>query len=152
MRRTSYRYTGSIPTKTTTSFSDIDATNFPALPLMCEVGDVIDLEMVAFWSHTTAGNSGLFDWLIDRPTSADTTIRATDGGTCAEMIEFPASGNDSLALPIRAQFVVTERGIHTFKPQWALAVASGTMTIFYNGTYYSAASIHTVKNLGPETA
>lgn len=144
-------YTGTTnPTRGTNSFADIDATLFPALSLTLAVGDVVELMLRAAFKHSATGNVVGFDWLIDRPTSADTTIRANGTKAAAWLYEWPHLGNDVQTLTPTATFVCTEAGAHTFKPQWC--PFGGTATMLNTDANYFTQSVHRVTNLGPVAA
>lgn len=123
---------GSNLTTTSTTFVDIDATNVPGLSLDLNVGDVVELALKLTVAQA-AGNIAGFDWLIDRPTSADTNTRGSSWA--AFLWEFATNGADAETLCPRALFSVTEAGVHIFKAQWK--VNSGTGTILLSGTYWT---------------
>lgn len=144
-------YTGTTnPTRATNSYDDIDATLFPALSLTLAVGDVVDLELRGTFKHSGSGALLGFDWLIDQPTSADTTIRANGSKAAAWLFEWPHLGYDAQTLHPRGTFVATEAGVHTFKPQWR--PFSGTTTMMNNDANYFTAAVHRVTNLGAVAA
>jgi hypothetical protein len=125
-----------------TSFADIDPTNLPALSLDLNVGDTVELTLKLTAKHT-AGNIVGFDWLIDRPVSADTNTRGASWA--AFLWEFGTNAADAETLCPRALFTVTEAGVHGFKPQWR--VNSGTGFILLSSTYWTLIE-HRVMRIG----
>lgn len=149
-----FRYTQYTPgadiSTSSTSFVDIDGTNLPALPLTLAVGDIVELSLDLGVSHNTAGSVVKFDWLIDRPTSADTSIGALTSTQGAGHLDAATNQNNNLHRSrITAVFVCTEAGVHTFKPQWR--VGGGSAAILGSGGNYQSPILHMVKNLGQQT-
>lgn len=140
-------YTGTTnPTRSTNSYADIDATLYPALSLVLYPGEVIDLMFRGTFKASAAGNILGIDWLIDRPTSADTSVRAIGSKYAAWLHEWPTNGVDGDVLAATGTFVVTEAGAHTFKPQWR--PSSGSVTIMNDDPNYFTPSVHRVTRTG----
>ena len=147
-KRTVYRHTSDY-TVTSGTLADIDATNLPALTLTLAIGDVVRTSFHAAFGISNSGNVIKVDWLIDRPTSADTTFRALNGGAAAGVIELGGAATDSNSRTIIGLFTCTEAGVHSFKPQWAVSATTG---ILVNIGAYGCAMINMVENLGPAAA
>lgn len=149
-KRTYLKHSSNITT-TSATFVDIDATNLPALGLTLAVGDVVEL-ILAIGACTNAGGAGhqiKFDWLIDRPTSADTTIRDIMGSDAAAVMSQESATGQNV-VHIRAHFTCTEAGAHTFKPQWR--AQAGTAQITMSDANYDAPVLHEIINRGAPTA
>ena len=129
---------------TSTSYVAIDAVNLPALGLSLQVGDEVELRLVATWGASASGMVIGVDWLVDQPTSADTNTRGTRYGAAA--IELGQNATDGNTIPVISTFIATEAGLHTFLPQWR--VSSGTGYLRGAGTYHSPVR-HRVRNIGP---
>jgi hypothetical protein len=146
-KQTWYKHSSNITT-TSTTFVDVDATNFPALSLTLAVNDVVEL-IFAPNAVKQSGVGGVmgFDWLIDRPTSADTSIRAIMGSDAAAWRMATAFDTNMTAFIARATFICTEAGVHSFKPQWK--VTGGTGELVMSDANYDAPCLHRVMNMGP---
>lgn len=147
-KSTVYAGSGSDLTTTSSSFVDIDATNLPALSSYLFVGDEVELLLTAAGGMSSAGNVAGFDWLVDRPVSADTNLRGS--AFAAWLFEGANVQSDGTPIAAHGLFVATEEGVHTFKPQWKISGGT-TLHIFLSGTYWQPI-VHTMKNLGPRSA
>jgi hypothetical protein len=148
--RTKIRATGDKTTTSNGTFVDIDATNLPSLTVYAEIGDIIEVELVANMSQTS-GYAIEFDWVVDRPTSADTTVRGSSGSV-ARYTQLGGGTSDWVQFRIFGTFTVTERGTHGFKPQWMVNGNTGRLKNASGGGLDDVPIIHTVRNTGPEAA
>lgn len=146
-KKTTYKNSSDY-TVATSTLTDIDATNLPALSVYCFVGDIVELKLHCTARNSTDGQVVGFDWLIDQPTSADTSIRAVHSADHGAYYTQRGAGYDTM-VDVTRTFTVTEEGVHSFKPQWKNT--GGTATIPQAASHDTPIT-HVVKNLGPETA
>lgn len=150
-KKTVIRGTGD-KTTTSTTFVDIDSTNLGFLTVNCEIGDTIELELVAS-AGAAGGGWGAIDWLVDQPVSADVNVRSTSYGV-ARYMQQAQGDSDTTTHVFKATFTPTERGTHGFKPRFASYNAISTFRL-RNTTGGGSSDFpitHLVKNLGPESA
>lgn len=115
-------YTTSSTTKT-----PIDATNLSYLTLDLVAGQVVRC-MLTGQAYATGAVGGI-DFEVDQPTSGNVYIgNANDRG----VVSFAGNGT---RLPLNAVglFVVTETGVHGFRPVWVME-SGGTSLTLVNGT------------------
>lgn len=119
-------------TTTSTSFTNIDNTNLPAIQLNnIQVGQIIRVALYGTVNVTSgAPNLAYFDTLVTRPDT--TTIRVNSTGANGGGI-FNTGGTSSLSpFYYEDHYTATQNGNHTFQLQWK--VDTGKTATLYNDT------------------